>query len=146
MAGALLLFTSTPIAGPIVFELPTAGEQIVKNVVYALIGALIVLPAVFLQTSGVYRQIMTARGPRHLGLISYGIFCIHLPLLSLVYWATPYKMFTGHGWEIFFITLLLSFIAAELIHRLVELPSNRLRNVFRPRSQYEQESTTSISS
>lgn len=145
IAGALLLFTSTPVAGPVLFELPTAGEQIVKNVAYALIGALIILPAAFLQPSGVYRQIMTARVPRHLGLISYGIFCIHLPLLSFVYWATPYKTFTGHGWEVFFITLLLSVIAAELIHRLVELPSNRLRNVFRPRSQREPEST-SISS
>ena len=50
---------------------------------------------------------MTARGPRHLGLISYGIFCIHVPILSLVYWATPYRMFTGHGWQIFLITVVM---------------------------------------
>ncbi|HNA98140.1 MAG TPA: acyltransferase [Marmoricola sp.] len=139
-AGSLLLFSSTPITGPIFLSLPTVGEQITKTLSYALIGALVVLPGVFLQKSGFYQQAMTARIPRHIGLISYGVFCIHLPILSLIYWATPYQMFTGHGWEVFFIALALSLVAAELIHRLVELPSNRLRNLFARPSQKTAES------
>lgn len=142
LALILLIFVSTPIAGPIMFTMPTAGEQILKNITYALIGALVVLPGVFLRPDGSYRRLMTARGPRHLGLISYGIFCIHVPILSLVYWATPYRMFTGHGWQIFLITLLLSLLAAEVIHRLVELPSNRLRHLLTPGDDHEPESST----
>lgn len=129
MAVALLLIASTPLTGPIYFDLPTSGEQITKNLLYALIGGLIVLPGVFAPTHGTFHSIMTGRIPRHLGLISYGIFCIHLPILSFVYWATPLTMFAGRGWLVFALTLGLSVIAAELIHRLVEVPSYRLRGL-----------------
>ncbi|HMY08013.1 MAG TPA: acyltransferase [Marmoricola sp.] len=142
MAGALLLIASTPLAGPIYFDLPTPAEQITKNLLYALIGGLIVLPGVFTPATGSYRSIMTARIPRHLGLISYGIFCIHLPILSLLFWATPIQMFTGHGWLIFAMTLGLSLIAAELIHRFVEIPSYRLRGLLAKRSGSASESST----
>lgn len=127
LAAALMLLTATPLAGPSMLVAPTASESTFKHVVYAMVAGLVVLPAVFAPPASRFTRVFTQRLPRHLGEISYGIFCLHLPVLHLVMWLTGYPLFGGHGWQIWLLTLALSLVAAELAHRLIEKPAYRLR-------------------
>lgn len=127
-AGALLLVAATPLAGPSMLAVPTASEGLVKNLLYGGIAGLVVLPAVMAPSRSAFQRFLSHRVLRHLGLISYGIFCLHLPVLHLVMTLTGYPLFHGHGLQIWVLTVALSLVAAELTHRLVELPAQRLRN------------------
>ncbi|WP_457189437.1 acyltransferase family protein [Nocardioides sp. P5_E3] len=133
LVAGLLLVVSTPLAGPVLFVAGTPSEALFKNLVYALIGGLIVLSGVFAQPRSTYGRIMGSRVCRHLGHISYGVFCLHLSLISLVFWSTDYQLFRGNGLEVWAITLVASILAAEVLYRLVERPSLRLgRRMGRP--------------
>jgi peptidoglycan/LPS O-acetylase OafA/YrhL len=132
-AAGLMLLAATPIAGPTMLAAPTQGEALTKNLIYAAIGALIVLPGVFGPEGSRFERVFSAAALRHLGHISYGIFCIHLPVLHLVMWVTGYELFRGHGPQIWLLTVLISVGAAELIYRLVEKPAMRLKR-WRPRN------------
>jgi peptidoglycan/LPS O-acetylase OafA/YrhL len=126
LAAGLVLAVSTPLAGPVLFVAGTPSESLVKNLLYAVIGAIIVLSGVFAEPQRGYGRVMSNRVLRHLGHISYGIFCLHLSLISLVLWSTPYRLFSGNGLEVWTLTLAASIVAAEVLYRLVERPALRL--------------------
>ena len=126
LVAGLLLAVSTPLAGPVLFVAGTPSESLLKNLVYAVIGGLIVLSGVFADPGGGYGRVMSARPLRHLGRISDGIFCLHLSLISLVLWSTPYRLFGGDGLLVWVHTLVVSIAAAEVLYRVVELPALRL--------------------
>lgn len=133
-AGGLLLVASTPVAGPVLLAAPTTGQSLTKNLLYAAVGGLLVLPAVLRQRHAdapatTFDRLLTNRAARHLGLVSYGIFCLHLPLLHLVMWATGWELFAGRGLQIWALTLVISVIAAEAAYRLVERPALRLKTL-----------------
>ena len=133
-AGGLLLVASTPVAGPVLLAAPTVGQSLTKHLIYAMVGALLVLPAVLRAPGGTegvttFDRLLTNRAARHLGLVSYGIFCLHLPLLHLVMWSTGWELFAGRGLQIWALTLVASIVAAELAYRLVERPALRLKTV-----------------
>lgn len=128
-AGALMLVAATPLAGPSMLAVPTASEGLVKNLLYAGVAGLVVLPAVVAPAESAFQRFFSHRVLRHVGLISYGIFCLHLPVLHLVMALTGYPLFHGHGLQIWTLTVLLSLVAAELAHRLVEGPAQRLRSL-----------------
>jgi peptidoglycan/LPS O-acetylase OafA/YrhL len=76
---------------------------------------------------------MSRRLPRHLGQISYSVFCVHLVVLHFVMWVTPYDLFVGtNGPQVLGLTLLITLPLAELLYRLVEMPAMRLRGLGRP--------------
>lgn len=131
LAAGLMLVTATPLGGPTMLAAPTAAESTFKHVAYALVAALTVLPAVFAPPTSRFARAFSHWIPRHIGLISYGIFCLHLPVLHLVMQLTGYDLFAGHGLQIWGLTVALSLVAAELAHRLVENPAQRLRNLGR---------------
>ena len=124
----LLLVASTPIAGPTLLIPPDDSEAVVKNVLYAAVGGLLVFTGIFARVGSTYWRVMSDPRLRHLGHISYGIFCIHLPLLHLVMWLTGFELFDGHFLWIWTLTLVLSLVAAEVLYRFVEQPSMRWRN------------------
>lgn len=128
---ALFVVASTPVAGPSLLVPPTLGEAVTKNLLYAVIAGLIILPGIFAAPSG--RYIRTASWPvfRHLGHISYSVFCIHLVVLECVMRWTGYEVFAGHGWQIFVLTLAASLVISEVLYRFVELPFMRLKNLGR---------------
>ncbi len=133
-AAGLLLVASTPVAGPVQLAAPTVGQSLTKNLVYAAVGGLIVLPAVLRVRRAdapptTFDRLLTNRVARHLGLISYGIFALHLPLLHLVMWTTGWELFAGRGLQIWALTMVVSIAAAEVAYRLVERPALRLKSV-----------------
>jgi peptidoglycan/LPS O-acetylase OafA/YrhL len=127
IALGLLLVATTPVAGPTLLVAATQGEAVTKHLLYGAVGGLLVFTGVFAAGAPGYLRLMSHPLLRHLGHISYGVFCIHLPLLHLVMWTTGYELFRGHGLQIFGLTLVLSLVAAELLYRLVERPAMRLR-------------------
>ena len=129
MVAGLLLVAATPIAGPSMLAAPTPGQVLTKNVLYAAIGTLVVLTGVFAQEGGRFRRALSHRVARHLGFVSFGFFCLHLPVLHLVMWVTGWQLFEGRFVAIWLVGLVTSLVAAELAYRLVELPALRLRDV-----------------
>jgi peptidoglycan/LPS O-acetylase OafA/YrhL len=128
IALGLLLVATTPVAGPTLLVAATQAEAVTKHLLYGAIGGLLVFTGVFAARAPGYARLMSQPLLRHLGHISYGVFCIHLPLLHLVMWTTGYELFRGHGLQIFGLTLVLSLALAEVLYRLVERPAMRLRN------------------
>lgn len=132
LAGGLLLVASTPIVGATMLAPTTAVEGVVKTLVYTAIGALLVLSGVFARPDALFTRVFSTRGPRHLGFISYGIFCLHLPMLHFVMWVSGWTLFEGRFFSIWSLALVLSVALAELSYRFVEMPVMRLKNVRRP--------------
>ena len=57
---------------------PTDAQSLTKQVLYALIGALVSSPASSRLPARATPGCCPAAGPRRLGHISYAVFCIHL--------------------------------------------------------------------
>ena len=133
LAGGLLLVSATPLAGPTLLLPPTDAEAVVKNLLYAAIGGLLVLAGAFTGPDQGLTRLMSASWARHLGHISYGVFCLHLPILHLVMWVTGFQLFAGNFVTVLVLTTVLSVMAAEVAYRAVELPFMRLASPRRGR-------------
>ncbi len=141
MVAGLMLVAATPVAGPTLLFVASPGASLAKNLLYALVGALVVATGVFARGGG-YTRVMSHRLPRHLGDLSYGVFCVHLPLMSLIMAVTGFRLFAGHEVSLWLLTLGCSLVAAEVLHRLVERPAMRLRDLGRPRRSSGDQATT----
>ncbi|GAB2447344.1 acyltransferase [Nocardioides hungaricus] len=130
----LMLVASTPVAGPTLLYVATDVESLTKNLLYAVIGGLVVVTGLQTSAAGRYTRMLSARVPRHLGHISYSVFCVHLPILYLVMEGIGFPLFGGHTWEIWVLTVVLSLAASEALYRVVERPAMRLRDLGRRRS------------
>jgi peptidoglycan/LPS O-acetylase OafA/YrhL len=106
---------------------PTSAQSLTKNVIYAAIGGLLVLSGIFANPDGAYARLLGSGVARRLGWISYSLFCLHLPVLHLVMWATGWPLFHGHGLLIWLLTVVASVVVADLSYRLVERPVLRLK-------------------
>jgi peptidoglycan/LPS O-acetylase OafA/YrhL len=129
-AAALFVIASTPLAGPPDLEPATLGAALTKNLLYAAIAGLVILPGVFAPPGGRFVRVLSVPALRHVGHLSYGIFCVHLILLELVVDWRDMPLFEGRGLELFVLTLAGSLVVSEVLHRLLERPSLRLRNVW----------------
>jgi peptidoglycan/LPS O-acetylase OafA/YrhL len=124
-AMALFLVAATPIAGPYGLQLPTTGTAVTKNVLYAGIAFLIVLPAVAAPATCPSRRVVDVLGsgvPRYLGQISYGIFAYHVALLGLVERVIGHKTFGGQFFLLWTATLGVSVAFASVSFYVVERP------------------------
>ncbi len=130
LAGSLMLVATTPLAGPLVLDPPTDAEALTKNLLFAAIGGLVVLPAVMREvpaTPTTYDRVLLHPAARHLGFTSYGLFCLHVPVLHLLTATTAWEPFQVDFWPLWIATLVVSLVAAELAYRLVERPALRLK-------------------
>ena len=101
---------------------PTEAEALTKQVLYALIGALLVVTGVFNDPGSRYSRAMSRPLPRHLGHISYSVFCIHLVVLHFVMWVTPTGSSSAQRPQVVGLTLLITLPLAELLYRFVRCP------------------------
>lgn len=126
VAAALFVLLSTPIAGPYGLALPTMSATLVKNVGYGILGGLLVLPAVAPRPSG--SRVMAVLGGgvgKGLGDISYGVFCYHLTILSLMERAVDHRVFGGQFALLWVLTVLQTLPLAWLSYRFLERPIMR---------------------
>lgn len=125
---SLLAVASTPIAGPIGLGGETPATAITKNLLYTAIAVLVVLPATAqLGASGWYERVATSRVLRHVGHLSYSIFCCHLVVLYLVFAVLPFDPFTGRFWIVLMLTVAASLALSEALYWAVERPAVRLK-------------------
>jgi peptidoglycan/LPS O-acetylase OafA/YrhL len=122
----LLLVASTPIAGPVLLEPGTVGQSVNKAALYAAIGLLVVAAGVWSPTTGVFRRMASARVLRHLGHISYSMFCTHLIVLAVLQERMDYELFSGRFALMWVLTLCLTVAVSELTYWLVERPGMSL--------------------
>lgn len=127
LAVALFAIACTPLGGPPIFVPATPAQLMTKMMLYAAIGGLIVLGTAFADERGRYARVMAAPAMRHLGHISYGVFCIHILVLHLISHVTDWVQFGGFGWQRLAVTLMISVAAAEVLHFGLERPLQRLR-------------------
>ncbi len=127
-AAALFAIAATPLAGPAVLAPATLAEAVAKNLLYAAIGGLVLLPAIYADLARPFGRVMSHPLLRHVGHISYGIFCVHLVLLELIADWGDFDLFRGNGLVLFALTLASSLLVSEALYRGVELPAARLRD------------------
>jgi peptidoglycan/LPS O-acetylase OafA/YrhL len=128
LAAGLYLVIISPLGGPYDLSPPTPGQAATKNVAYAALGLLVVLPAVAAlrevdEPSAV--RALGGRLGRFLGDISYGLFCYHLIVLGLVEQALGYRIFTGGFPRLWVATLAITVGVAALSFYALERPIMR---------------------
>lgn len=79
---------------------------------------------------------------RHLGHLSYGVFCVHLVVLELVARYRDMELFTGRTFELFVLTLGISLAVSEVLYRVVERPAMRLKDFHWSRSSRSVDSSS----
>lgn len=128
-AFGVFLVAATPLGGPTLLAPLTPAESLTKNLLYAVIGALLVASGVFAVEGQRYTRVFGHVWLRRLGWISYSLFCLHMCVLRFVWWATGWPLFGGHAFEIWLLTLVLSLIVADITYRVVERPALRLKTM-----------------
>jgi len=120
---AVLLVAASPIAGPYSLNAPSPGQAFVKNLLYTLIAACVIFPAI--TPTPRIAAVLGGKVGHVAGDISYGVFCYHLIVLSLVERATGFDIFTGHFAVLFWPTLVLSAGVAAASYYGMERPIMR---------------------
>lgn len=123
LAGALFVLSASRIAGPLDLSEPSALEAASKNLLYLLIGALVVLPCVPRQTSRSWGlSLLSGRLGRFLGDISYGFFAYHVIVLVLVERWLGLTSFDGEFTKRLVPTTILSVVVASISFYALEKP------------------------
>lgn len=128
-AVSLFVVACSPIAGPYDLVPATQGAAMTKNLLYATVAGLVILPAAFAPPRSRYISALSVPALRHAGHLSYGIFCFHLVVLELVAEWRDIELFRGRGLELFLITLVVTLLVSEVVYRLVERPVLRLKDM-----------------
>jgi peptidoglycan/LPS O-acetylase OafA/YrhL len=123
IAIALLLIASSPIAGPYNLTTPTPGQAFVKSLLYTAIAACVVFPAITPRPK--VAAVLGGRVGHVAGDISYGVFCYHLIVLSVVEQLFDIELFKGQFALRFWPTLILSVAVAAASYYLMERPIMR---------------------
>lgn len=143
---ALFVVACSPVAGPYSLVPAALGEAVTKNLLYAAVAGLVILPAAFGAPGSRYVEVLSLPVLRHVGHLSYGVFCLHLVVLELVADWRGIELFRGRGAELFVVTLVLTLLVSEVVYRLVERPVLRLRTVGPGRSGTAATTAATVSS
>lgn len=135
IAAALLLVASTPVAGPIVADVPSWAEAVTKNLLYTGVATFLVLPSIFAAPDSFFVRSLSWSPLRYLGRISYGIFCTHLLVLYAAFEVTGRSYFTGDFALFLTMTVVGTLVLSAVLYRWVERPAGRLRRLGRPSSE-----------
>lgn len=123
VAVALLLIASSPVAGPYNLVAPSPGQAFVKSLLYTLIAACIVFPAITPTPRTI--AVLGGRVGHVAGDISYGVFAYHLVVLGVVEQVTGFDLFRGSFALLFWPTLVLSVGLAAASYYGMERPIMR---------------------
>lgn len=134
VAGAAYVVVSTQVGvGQVFFGPTTGGDYLLRHLLYAVIGAGLVAPAVLGSPGrGAVRRVLAWRPLAWLGLVSYGIFLWHTTGLSLLHRWGLADLDVGHPyvrWAVFGVGFGIVLGAAS--YYLVERPALRLKRLVR---------------
>lgn len=123
LAGVLLVLAASPLGGNLLFDRPSAFQAGTRELLYTLIGVLIVGAAASPAATGsVAARVLASRPLSWLGTRSYGLFLWHLPILFGIMTVLRLTLFEGAFLPVAVITLIVSIAAADLSWRFVERP------------------------
>ncbi|MBD8608278.1 acyltransferase [Aeromicrobium sp. CFBP 8757] len=131
VAVAVLLVASTPLGGPVQLVSRTAAEGVCRTVLYAVVAVAVVLPSIFGDPSTTYARILALPPLRHLGHISYSLFCCHLIVIAVAFERLDLVLFGENMLVMLVGVLAVSLVLSEILYRLVERPFMRLKDVGR---------------
>lgn len=130
LATAVFAIACSPLAGPRQLLVPGGWEAGSKVVLYAVAGALYVLPLVFgPEREGWVRTQLSGPVLFWLGEISYGIFAIHMLVLNAVFAVLDIPIFTGRYLTVAGATLAMTIVLATASFYLFEKPILRAKNI-----------------
>lgn len=112
----------------------TLASDLAEHVLFGLIGALVIAPAVFgAQRRDLVRRFLGSRVMHFLGTISYGIFLWHFPLMLKLDSVHAIHTSSLHMPVLLAATTGSAIVAAWLSYRLVEAPALTLKTRLRAR-------------
>ena len=115
----------------IFFQTPWGGLGV--HIGFGLIAALFVAPAVFVRPGSVPARVLGWRVLAWLGLISYGIYLWHDPLLGKLLQHGLYSWWAHHQFLVLTpATIIVAVVAAGLSYYVFERPILTLKNVSAP--------------
>lgn len=140
IAAFVLAIAATPIAGGRLFELQDLWTDVFEIVLYTAF-VLAFLSPVALLTAGPspLRSLLGNRVMRYLGRISYGVFLWQFVVIVAWYELTGQAAFTGDLVTTLVVCTVLTVAIADLTHRLVEGPAQRLYRLLPQGRDREQE-------
>ncbi len=89
------------------------------------------LPGIFGRPSTAYARIMAHPFLRHLGHISYSLFCCHVIVIAVMFDRFDLTQFSENMWLVLGAVLVVSLAVSEVLYRVVERPFMRLKNAGR---------------
>ena len=131
VAGAALFVAGTPILGPVLLVERTPTQLVCRAILFGVVAALVVLPGIFGKPTTVYARIMAHRFLRHLGHISYSLFCCHVIVIAVMFDRLDLTQFAESMWLVLGAVLVVSLTVSEVLYRVVERPFMRLKNLGR---------------
>jgi peptidoglycan/LPS O-acetylase OafA/YrhL len=129
VAGAALFVAATPILGPVLLVERTPTQLVCRAILFGVVAALVVLPGIFGKPTTTYARIMAHRFLRHLGHISYSLFCCHVIVIAVMFDRLDLTQFAENMWLVLGAVLVVSLTVSEVLYRVVERPFMRLKNL-----------------
>lgn len=127
-AAAVFVLVSTPLGGSPLLVAPTAGEALARHIAYALIAVLVVAPSAVGPDDTRTASVLSHPLFRHVGHLSYSLFCCHMLVLYLIAPRLGFQLFNSSWPVVFAVVLVISLVLSEILYRGVELPFMRLKN------------------
>ncbi|MGB3707056.1 acyltransferase family protein [Gordonia sp. (in: high G+C Gram-positive bacteria)] len=114
----------TPIAGPVGLGDMTHMTYLVKMLLGAIASAAVLAPLVLAPVTDERARFrfLDSRPMNALGRWSYGIFIWHLAVLSVVFGLFGIPMFSGHFWQVWLLTVVLTVAVSAASYAFVEEP------------------------
>ncbi|MGJ9423331.1 acyltransferase family protein [Aeromicrobium sp. CF3.5] len=122
VAAALVVVQSTPLGGAAGLFARTSSESVLRAVLYLVVAVAVMLPAVFGAADTPHGRVMAWAPLRHLGRISYSLFCCHVIVLAVLFQSTSWVIFDENVVLVFVVVLAISLAVAEILYRAVERP------------------------
>ncbi len=128
IAACAYLLVVTPLSGPLGLTFRTPEQGLVRSLLYLVVAAALVWPAVF-GASPLVLAVLANRPMRYLGDVSYGVFLLHLLVLEGVQNLLDSPLGSGSVVTIYLLTLALTIPVAGLAFRWLERPAMSLRRL-----------------
>ena len=137
LAAAAYLVAVTPLAGSLALEPAHGIFLVVRTAAGTILAGGLLLPLVLGGTS-TWSSVLSSPVVRWLGLVSYGVFLWHLPVLEGIFAVSGAPFFRGGILPLLIVGVPVTLLLAALSYRWVELPASRLAARMTPRERHAQ--------